>query len=119
MTERCYHLRGTLHDLSTVAAELRELPYVSSVREEAPATPVASNFLDRPEQRQHEIYEVIFAIVLNLAASAAWDGIKLAVQATLKRRSVTLISDGEETPVDDIASLDSAAEKPLPNGEAK
>jgi hypothetical protein len=99
MAEMEFLFSGRRIDVEAALAELRQVPEVASVTsKEVPQKP---SILKRGTQRQFELYDVIVSIVLSLASSAAYDGIKGAIAAVAKKRDVRVNEapkkDGDET----------------------
>jgi hypothetical protein len=96
MTALTFNLTGSKVDVETALAEIAALPGVEAVN--GTPSPAVGSIMSRGRQHQVELVECIVSVILSLATSAAYDGLKLAVVAIAKKRNVESEAVDESRP---------------------
>ncbi|RIV87033.1 hypothetical protein D2V17_09085 [Aurantiacibacter xanthus] len=94
--EAVFRLRGGKAEVEAALTDIAALSGVETVR--GTPEPVVGSVLSRGRQHQIELVECIVSVVLGLATSAAYDGLKAAVAAIGKRREIEATEEDESTP---------------------
>lgn len=81
-----FSLTGSKADIETALAGIAALPGVAAIH--GTPEPVVGSVLMRGRQNQVELFECIVSVVLGLASSAIYDGMKAAVAAIANKQNV-------------------------------
>jgi hypothetical protein len=101
MAEMKFLFHGRKSDIDAMLVELSQLPEVASVSSKEVLQ--APSILNQSPQRQFELYDAIVSIVLSIASSTAYEGIKAAIALLTKKRGIRAdeAPKVDETPNDD------------------